>query len=246
MNIHPRIPRTHMYTYSIVHVYIPSCLCPRYAACISPNNSNAWPSLWWWCTWVVNFGTWRSITATSWLYGSIHPASYIPYMWHLDNSASRHCNVPNCGCMENVKLRGSYMYMYEKLLLTHTHSLTHTPLQSKLPPGPGESPKSRKGLDPMLYCTEWFMSVFSRLVRERESKGREGGRKRVSTSSSCPGPSLGVLCLECGTCSSLKVQRFSSRLPWQYSISVSALQKLKKRFLVSLNWPEHFVTFLSM
>ena len=34
--------------------------------------------------------------------------------------------------------------------------------QSKLPPtGPNEV---NKGLDPVLYCTEWFMSMFSRTL----------------------------------------------------------------------------------
>ena len=35
------------------------------------------------------------------------------------------------------------------------------PLQSKLPPNPDES-SHKKGLDPVLYCTEWYMSIFSR------------------------------------------------------------------------------------
>ena len=35
-------------------------------------------------------------------------------------------------------------------------------LQSKLPPSPDSSTERSGGLDPMLYCTEWFMSIFSR------------------------------------------------------------------------------------
>jgi hypothetical protein len=34
-------------------------------------------------------------------------------------------------------------------------------MDSKLPPNPDES-SHRKGLDPVLYCTEWYMSIFSR------------------------------------------------------------------------------------
>ena len=41
---------------------------------------------------------------------------------------------------------------------SHTSTLL-PPLQSKLPPNPDGT---IKGLDPILYCTEWFMSVFSR------------------------------------------------------------------------------------
>ena len=37
-------------------------------------------------------------------------------------------------------------------------------LQSKQPPSPSATPDTSKGLDPVLYCTEWFMSLYSRCV----------------------------------------------------------------------------------
>lgn len=105
--------------------------------------------------------------------------------------------------------------------LTHTQNLFIS-VQSKLPPNPDGS---QKGLDPMLYCTEWFMSIFSRCVRAGLC------RKNLSQQWKwiCPsGPFPGRRYWECGTCSFLREWRFSIRSLWLSSTLPSAHPQVRR------------------
>ena len=110
---------------------------------------------------------------------------------------------------------------FQQCPLWHTQN-SFISVQSKLPPNPDGS---QKGLDPMLYCTEWFMSIFSRCVRAGLC------RKNLSQQWKwiCPsGPFPGRRYWECGTCSFLREWRFSIRSLWLSSTLPSAHPQVRR------------------